>query len=126
MDLYGADRADDAPICGGSMRILVDPMAAKDRASYAGMAEAVRNRQRGVMLTTVHIEAQTKVCAQWFVQEAIPSDAAFPGADNIRSCMTHERPQLFVKPDGGTSPTLIWNDLRQTIILVVLDFLHFL
>ena len=106
MNLYGDDRTGDVPICGGSMRILVDPTAAKDRASYAGMAEAVRSRQQGVMLTTVRTETQTKVRAQWFVQEAIPSDAAFPDADNIRSCLTHERPQLFVKPDGGASPTL--------------------
>jgi len=96
MNLYGADRADDIPICGGSMRILVDPTAAKNRESYAGMAEAVRNRQRGVMLTTVRTEAQTKVCAQWFVQEAISSDAAFPGADKIRSCLAHETPELFM------------------------------
>ena len=95
MDLYGADRAADVPICGGSMRILVDPTAAKDRASYAGMAEAVRNRQRGVMLTTVHTAKQTEVRAQWFVQEAIPSDAAFPGADKISSCLARETPELF-------------------------------
>ena len=106
MNLYGDDRAGDVPICGGSMRILVDPTAAKDRASYAGMAEAVRSRQRGVMLTTVRTEAQTEVRAQWFAQEAIPSDAAFPGAEKIRSCMANETPQLFVNPDGGASPTL--------------------
>ena len=88
------------------MRILVDPTVAKDRASYAGMAEAVRNRQRGVMITTVRTAAQTKVRNQWFVQEAIPSDAIFPGTEKIRSCMAHERPQLFVKPDGGASPPL--------------------
>lgn len=106
MHLYGADRTADVPICGGSMRILVEPTAAKDRASYAGMAEAVRNRQRGVMLTTVRTEAQTEVRAQWFVQEAIPSDAVFPGAEKIRSCMVHETPQLFIEPSGGASPTL--------------------
>jgi len=106
MGLYGADRAADVPICGGSMRILVDPTAAKDRASYAGMAEAVRNRQRGVMLTTIRTEAQTKVHAQWFPPETIPSDAAFPGTEKICSCMANETPQLFVKPDGGASSTL--------------------
>lgn len=106
MDLYGANRDADVPICGGSMRILVDPTAAKDRASYAEMAETVRNRQRGVMLTIVRTATQTEVRSQWFVQEAIPSDAAFPGADKIRFCLAHETPQLFVKPDGGASPTL--------------------
>ena len=95
MDLYGANRAADAPICGGLMRILVDPTASKDRASYAGMAEAVQKRQRGVMLTTIRTTAQTEACSQWFVQEAIPSDAAFPGADKINSCLARETPELF-------------------------------
>jgi len=95
MNLYGADRAGDIPICGGSMRILVDPTAAKDRASYAGMAEALRKRQRGVMLTTIRIAAQTEVHAEWFVQESISSDSAFPGEEKIRSCMAQETPELF-------------------------------
>jgi len=106
MELYGADRTAEVPICGGSMRILVDPAAAKDRESYAGMAEAVRNRQRGVMLTTVRTATQTEVRARWFAQKDIPSDAVFPGAEKIRSCLARERPQLFVTPDGGASPTL--------------------
>ena len=88
------------------MRILVDPTAAKDRESYASMAEAVRNRRRGVMLTTVHTETQTEATSQWFAQEAIPPDVVFPGAEKIRSCMARERPQLFLTPDGGASPTL--------------------
>ncbi len=95
MDLYGANRAADVPICGGSMRIVIDPTAAKDRASCAGMAEAVRQRQRGVMITIVRTATQTEVCSQWFPQEAIPSDAVFPGAEKIRSCLARETPELF-------------------------------
>jgi xanthine dehydrogenase accessory factor len=106
MELYGPDRAADVPICGGSMRILIDPTAAKDRESYAGMAEAVRNRQRGVMITTISATKQTEARSQWFTQKSIPSDASFPNADNIRSCLEHEAPQLFVEPSGGASPTL--------------------
>ena len=102
MNLYGANRADDIPICGGSMRILVDPTAAKDRASCAGMAEAVRNRRRGVMLTTVCTSTQTEACSQWFPQEAIKSEAPFPGADNIHSCLARETPELFTESTRNT------------------------
>jgi xanthine dehydrogenase accessory factor len=77
MELYGPDRTADAPICGGSMRI-----------------------------TTIQTSAQTQVKSQWFTRESVPSDAAFPGADNIRSCMEHEVPQLFAELCGGASPTL--------------------
>jgi xanthine dehydrogenase accessory factor len=95
MDLYGDDSAADVPICGGSMRILVDPTAAKDRASYAGMSDAIRKRQQGVMLTTVQSATQTEVRSLWLQQEAISSDAPFPGIENIRSCLAHETPKLF-------------------------------
>jgi xanthine dehydrogenase accessory factor len=101
MELYGPNRTADAPICGGSMQILLDPTAAKDRASYAGMAEALRNRRQGVMITTIQTSAQTQVNSQWFTKESVSSDIAFPGADNIRSCMVHEAPQLFAEPRGG-------------------------
>jgi xanthine/CO dehydrogenase XdhC/CoxF family maturation factor len=79
------------------MRILIDPTVAKTRASYARVAEAVRQRQRGVMLTTACTAAHTEVTSQWFPQDTIPSDAAFPGTDNIRSCLARETPQLFVE-----------------------------
>jgi len=95
MDLYGADRAANDPICGGSMRIVIDPTAAKDRASYAGMAKAVKKRQRGVMLTTIRTSKQTEARSQWLAQEDIQSDAPFPGTEKISSCLACETPELF-------------------------------
>jgi len=100
MALHGSDRSADAPICGGMMRVLVDPTAAKDRASYAGAADAIRQRQRGVMLTTVQTGTNTEVTAQWFSAESIPPEAPFPGADKIHSCLARETPQLFADPGG--------------------------
>jgi xanthine dehydrogenase accessory factor len=38
---------------------------------------------------------QTEVSCRWFQQEAIPSDATFPGADKISSCLIRETPGLF-------------------------------
>jgi xanthine dehydrogenase accessory factor len=95
MELYGPDRTADAPICGGSMLILVDPTPAKDRAAYAGMADAIRNRRHGVMITTVRTSAQTQLRSEWFIRESVPSDAAFPGAERINSCLARERPEFF-------------------------------
>jgi xanthine dehydrogenase accessory factor len=95
LNLYGEDRADDVPICGGKMRILVDPTAAKGRASYVQMCEAVSQRRRGVMLTRVCSGPETGVETHWFGQKDIPSDAGFPGADNIRVCLADEKVELF-------------------------------
>ena len=40
------------PICGGSMRVLIDPAVADHRAVYAAAADAHRRRERGVLVTT--------------------------------------------------------------------------
>jgi xanthine dehydrogenase accessory factor len=47
------------------------------------------------MITTVRTATQTEVRSQWFPQEAILSDAAFPGAEKIGSCLARETPELF-------------------------------
>ncbi len=97
MLLHGANRAADAPICGGAMRILLDPTPAKDRACYSHVAEATRQRRRGVMLTTVHTAEQTEVTSRWFSAENISANMPFPGLESIRSCLARETPQLFVE-----------------------------
>jgi len=114
LQLQGANSTDDIPICGGSMRILIDPTVAKDRASYAQVAEAVRQRQRGVMLTTTRTATHTEVTSQWFPQEAIPSDVAFPGTDNIRSCLARETPQLFT--ESSQNPDVLTEVLVEPVI----------
>jgi len=114
LQLHGTDSADDVPICGGSMRILLDPTAARDRASYAQVAEAIRRRQRGVMLTTIRTAERTQVWPQWFPQGAIPSDAAFPGPDDIRSCLARERPQLFT--ESSQNPDILTEVLVEPVI----------
>jgi len=97
LDLEGAAATDDAPICGGTMRILIDPTAAEDRTSYARAAEALQRRERGVLLTVIRTATETDVTAQWFPENVIPSDAPFPGTEAIRLCLARETPRLFVK-----------------------------
>jgi len=112
--LHGADSVDDVPICGGMMRILIDPTAAKDRAYYAHVAEAIRQRQRGVILTTVRTVADTEVTSQWFPQEAIPAEISFPGTDSIRSCLARECPQLFT--ERSQNPEVLTEVLVEPVI----------
>ncbi len=114
LNLYGADRADDVPICGGSMRILIDPTAAKDRASYAQVAEAIEQRRRGVMLTIARRAEHTEVQSQWLGQKDIPLDAGFPGTDNIRSCLVREMPQLFT--ESSENPKVFTEVLVEPVI----------
>ena len=114
MNLYGADRTDDVPICGGLMRILLDPTAAKVKDAYAQVAEAISQRQRGVMLTTVRSGTCTKVKAQWFPKEDIPINAEFPGKDNIKSCLAQEKSQLFT--ESSVDPLILTEVLVEPVI----------
>jgi xanthine dehydrogenase accessory factor len=102
--LHGTSRKDEVPICGGSMRILIDPTVEKNRASYAQAAEAIQRRQRGVLLTTICTTAQADVTMQWLPEQDVPSGSAFPGVRDISSCLASEEPQLFTeslqKPDA--------------------------
>jgi xanthine dehydrogenase accessory factor len=97
IQLQGADRADNEPICGGQMRLCIDPTVSKNRAVFMQTAEAVRLRRKGVVLTTIVNVGQMQINYQWFPHESIPPDIAFPGTDEICSCLVHETPQLYQK-----------------------------
>jgi xanthine dehydrogenase accessory factor len=72
----GADAQLNDPVCGGTMRVLIDPDVARHRAGYVAAAEAVRRRLRGVMLTAVNGgSAATEVHVDW-----ISDDSATPAA----------------------------------------------
>jgi xanthine dehydrogenase accessory factor len=63
------DDADGSgPICGGMMRLLVDPTPAKHRACYLAAAEALERRQRGALLTAIQSGAQAGVRVEWLAE----------------------------------------------------------
>ncbi len=81
------------PICGGMMRVLVDPTAARHGPAYAAASKARQRRQRGVLLTTVRSEKASEVEKSpvigvlFFAEAEIPADFAFPNADALRSVL---------------------------------------
>jgi xanthine dehydrogenase accessory factor len=69
----GANAELNDPVCGGMMRVLVDPDVARNRAGYAAAAEAVRRRQRGMLLTVVNGDrAAPQVSVNWIAQDSLP------------------------------------------------------
>ncbi|MEX2140798.1 MAG: XdhC/CoxI family protein [Pirellulales bacterium] len=69
----GANAELNDPVCGGTMRVLVDPDVARNRAGYAAAAEAVRRRQRGMLLTTVNGDrAAPQVSVDWIARDSLP------------------------------------------------------
>jgi xanthine dehydrogenase accessory factor len=102
--LEGADAEATEPICGGTMRLLIDPTIAKNRTAYAHTAEALRKRQMSVLITTISADTQPQVSARWFSQADLPPEADFPPTESIHSCLKHEEPQLFTE-DSQQSET---------------------
>jgi xanthine dehydrogenase accessory factor len=95
-DLSHADAAQAGAICGGSMRILVDATVASHRSCFARAAEALAERRRGVLLTTIRAGPPLEVQVEWLAEDAISRAGTFPGSDCIQSCLQHDHPQRFV------------------------------
>lgn len=114
LNLEGANSSDDTPICGGSVRILIDPTAAKNRALYAQVAQAVRQRQRGVLMTRVRSAAQTEVTLDWYAREDVPPEINFPDADAVRCCLGREEAELFVQ--DGVEANVVTQVLVEPVI----------
>ncbi|MBM3476306.1 MAG: XdhC family protein, partial [Armatimonadetes bacterium] len=53
IDLTGDEAAGLEPICGGAVRVLVDPTARKDAEAYRAAAQAQGERRRGSLVTCV-------------------------------------------------------------------------
>ena len=65
-ELDNLDAADEGAICGGRMRVLVDPTVARHRACFAQAADALANRRRGCLLTSdPHVGPEVEVEVQW-------------------------------------------------------------
>jgi len=95
VSLRGIEATDAEPLCGGRVRILIDPTAAKDRAAYAAAFDAITRREQGVLVTRVRSGDEVTTSVAWFPAEDIPADRGFPGEEALRSCLAHEKPRLF-------------------------------
>jgi xanthine dehydrogenase accessory factor len=97
-----ADAGDAGAICGGVMRILLDPAAGKHRTCFDRAVAALTRRQRGVLLTTFCGVMEVTVDVCWLSEDAVAAHSAFPGGAAVRRCLAEEMPRLFV--DESATP----------------------
>jgi xanthine dehydrogenase accessory factor len=100
--LENDDAEQSGAICGGRMRILVDPTVVRHRSCYVAAAEAIGQRRRGVLLTTIRKGSLCDVRIEWLTGDAISHGAGFPGGRSIQSCLERERPECFVESSQAT------------------------
>jgi xanthine dehydrogenase accessory factor len=100
--LQGASLADGRPICGGVMRLLVDPAARHQHATWAAAAEARRNRQTGVLLTQVEHTGAPTVVLRWLAAPGLDT-ADFPGVEAIRSALRDEEARHFTADSAAAA-----------------------
>ena len=116
-------RKDASPICGGTMRVLVDPTAGAHRIAYAEAADAIRNRRRGVLLT--HIETTREgaytVRVQWLPDGSLASDLASTDHQAIQSVRASGRPELLVheSPETGSSCQMLVEPIIPPPLLII-------
>ncbi len=120
LDSRAVDGAD--PICGGAMRVLIDPTAARHREAYAAAAAIRADRHRGVLLTTVRGRREWDVAVDCLAEQAIPATLGFPGIEAVRSVLGREEPRLFVSEStsqGQRLEVLVEPMLPRPVVLIV-------
>ena len=86
VELAGASAGDRGPICGGRMRLLVDPTTGKDAAAYEAAAVAREERRRGALVTAVMTDGEGRVrtATCWVAEGAeVAAPEAGPGTEVI-------------------------------------------
>lgn len=66
------------PICGGSVRLLLDPHAASHCDAYTAAANFQKRRQRGVLLTQISLPTRPTVTVQALSETTISSSTGSP------------------------------------------------
>jgi xanthine dehydrogenase accessory factor len=104
--LEGTAAADPEPICGGRMRVLLDPAPAAHRAVYAQAGEAAARRRIGVLLTTVRWDPAASVQMRWVPDGQTPPGLEFPEPAAVRECLNRETASYRARRAAPGAPQL--------------------
>ena len=80
---------DDGLICGGQVRVAVDPDVRRNVPAYTSAIESLARRERGVLITPVALGAAAVGEARWVSSANIDED---PIADHLRNALQKEKP----------------------------------
>jgi xanthine dehydrogenase accessory factor len=108
--LTNRDAGNEGAVCGGQMRVLLDPTAARHRTCFELAGKAVADRRRGCLLTTIRAEPanegsegahpKTEVSVEWLAEESLAGQANLTLGIKIRSALESGVPELLDPPQS--------------------------
>lgn len=108
------------PICGGTMRILIDPDLARWRAPFTQALNALARRERGVILTHIAATQPPRIETLWLGADLLTTTSPFVAA--AAAALADETPRLVLEnpADPASSPQLFIEPvIPPTRLLVV-------
>jgi xanthine dehydrogenase accessory factor len=94
------------PICGGKLRVLIDPAATRHQQAYCLALSAREERRRGLLLTSVRSRRESgfeqenaKVSVQWLEESALASHSGFPDRGTLEKVLRRETSEFCVQLD---------------------------
>jgi xanthine dehydrogenase accessory factor len=123
VQLQGAAAHQAEPICGGVMRVLVDPTVAAHRAAYDAARQAGAGRDRGVLLTHLQNIATPSVSVEWVDETGLDKRKGFPGSEPIREVLRREVGTFLTDEpataSSGAAAAFIEPVLPQPLLVIV-------
>lgn len=119
--MEGPGAGDGEPICGGRMRILVDPAPARFREAFAHAQTARARRERGVLLTTLRGEQSPVIDVAWLGGSEIAERTGLPTGTVLVDALTTGEPRFVVpaKADGKAAWSAFVEPVRPAPLLVI-------
>lgn len=120
--LDGSTADGDDAICGGRMRVLLDPTADRHREAYEAALASRQSRQRGVLLTSARGDKEVEVTVEFLPEQTISSQIGFPGLTAVRTALQREQPRWYVQEstsDAQTGEVLIEPVTPTPVLLIV-------
>ena len=112
-EMAGEIVAGDAPICGGTMRVLVDPEPHRHREAYLAALAARDQREAGVMVTRIQGPDPWRVQVKFFAEDRLPGASTFPAGDTLRLALERDQP-MHVISDAAPA-TERWEALVEPV-----------
>jgi xanthine dehydrogenase accessory factor len=101
----GASAERNDPVCGGTMRVLIDPSSSNHRSAYSAAADAAQARRRGVLLTHVNTAQSTDVTVRWHPADAALGDEDGALVEAIDTALKQAAAQSVVVPSATATAT---------------------